>query len=85
MIDRIIITGDFNDGYSDENLKELVLLGRTLKQNGLAPKSCCRDVNYIFRGDYIFDTKECQGFYGTPKSASDQLMSDHHPVVFVEA
>ena len=80
-VNRIIVMGDFND--PQENLSELNLREFKLKQYDKPPISCCDDVNYIYPGDYIFDSNfEQKGFYGIPTSAHSQLMSDHYPVIF---
>lgn len=87
-INRIIVTGDFNDAYRAP-LKELKLLNFILKQPNQAIKSCCSDNNYSLIGDYIFDSEyEIEGYYGVPKTAEKYrynkhiLMSDHYPIVY---
>lgn len=82
---RIIIVGDFNDGYY-ESLTQINFKGKILRQHGNPPKSCCADSNYSTIGDYIFDSEYMKGgFYGIPKDAYDILMSDHYPVVYYES
>lgn len=81
---RIIMVGDFNDAYH-QPLVQLALMGRILRQHGIAPYSCCTDMNYTLVGDYIFDTEyQWPGFYGISPDAFSNLMSDHYPVVFYE-
>lgn len=94
---RIIVMGDFNDTLENP-LTELTILGKTLYQHSVPPFSCCTDSEYIYKGDYIFDTEyNIPGFYGVPEDAKTkfkydekrnpeyvdgELMSDHYPVVF---
>ena len=83
-INRIIVTGDFNDTYYDP-LKELTFLGKKLKQHGDAVLSCCYDSNYQLKGDYIFDSDyNNPGFYGISADTYKILMSDHYPVIYTE-
>lgn len=83
--DRIIMTGDFNDGYRSP-LTELNLIGKVLRQHGEPSKTCCLDTNFRFQGDYIFDSDYTKdGFYGVPNSVYALPMSDHLPVVFEES
>jgi len=78
---RILMTGDFND-TSENPLTSISLFGFELKQPGPSPISCCTDRNYQYPGDYIFDSKIGMKYYGTPKDAPKQLMSDHYPVMY---
>ena len=78
---RIIVTGDFNDGKG--SLKELQILGQTLKQHGRPFKTCCTDSDYQYVGDYIFDSDyNKSGIYQIVKS--DKLMSDHYPIIYMD-
>ena len=80
---RILCMGDFNDAGG--KLSELKLLGLTLRQHRWREPflTCCYD-KFLYRGDYIFDTRyREEAFYyaGDLKpQAAEPLMSDHRPV-----
>lgn len=81
---RIILTMDSND---DGTLlgQTLKIAGLILKHGGKPLKSCCEDSNYIYYGDYIFDSEQQkkESYYGIPKSVNSktQYMSDHLPII----
>jgi hypothetical protein len=85
---RVILVGDFNDNdRGGMKTMSLTIFGKTLQMRGDIPKTCCFDSNYIYYGDYIFDSHESEkkhlGMIENYRRNSPH-MSDHDPVVYVE-
>ena len=82
---RIIMVGDFNDHTGSLINSPIKMFNLTLKV-GKKVLTCCTDANFVYPGDYIFDTKINAGYYGYPKGYVRQQpsMSDHDPVVLLD-
>ena len=98
-IDRIILTGDFNDHYNELNQKQLQIDIQLLKHTLICgdgtnnlPNTCCYLSQPLIppptplnkKSDYIFDTNK-QIFFGIPKIEylNSELHSDHDPVMAI--
>ena len=89
---RIIMVGDFNDSLGSLVNEPIKMFDMEL----IVPKkllTCCTDCNYIYPGDYIFDSHNnkqhpsgTSSYYGYPKGyvRNELIMSDHDPVVLLD-
>ena len=84
---RIIMTGDFNDADNQLINVELSFYGLMLRiPSKNIVRTCCTDVDYVYAGDYIFDSHiENTIYYGLPKEyvRNEIIMSDHDPIVLI--
>ena len=82
---RVIMVGDFNDHTGILINKPIKIFDLTMKVSRKI-LTCCTDANFIYPGDYIFDTEINAGYYGLPKGyvRNSPSMSDHDPVVLLD-
>lgn len=84
--ERIIITGDFNDGQGTIGNAPLYMFNQYVTiPSTVHVTTCCDDVNYIYPGDYIMDSVLYNDtYYGYPPGyiRKQPLMSDHDPIMY---
>jgi hypothetical protein len=79
-----IMVGDFNDDSGRLINQKFSVFGQTLSlPHKEWVRSCCRDSQYKYPGDYIFTSNNDWKHYGFPEDydRDRELMSDHDPVI----
>jgi hypothetical protein len=91
IINRILMSGDFNDDQEVLLKTPITIFNKKLGIPGYVnyiPRTCCEDSGFIYFGDYILDSNYTNDniYFGLPLNYNSDihLFSDHDPVVLIE-